>query len=174
MNPKKLADAITGARALLALLLVWIGWTRGADALTWATWILLVNWTGDAIDGPIARRSPTRYHTWIGDHDLHIDMAFSAGLLAYMAVAGFVDPRLAGLYAILWALLLAYTNMSRALGMFCQAPVYGWFIWTALRDTPAQGRMLIIWILVAIAVTWPRFPQQIVPGFLEGVAKLRK
>jgi len=43
------------------------------------------------MDGPISRRSRVIYHTWIGDHDLQVDMAVSVGLLLYMLAAGYVS-----------------------------------------------------------------------------------
>ncbi len=56
---------------------------------------MIANWTGDLLDGRIARRSRMVDHTWIGDHDLEVDMAVSTGLLVYMQQSGFVNIWLA-------------------------------------------------------------------------------
>jgi hypothetical protein len=29
--------------------------------------------------------------------------------------------------------------------------------------------MLSAWVVVAVIVTWPRFPQEVIPGFLHGM-----
>lgn len=172
MNAKKVADSITGCRALLALVLVWLGWARGAAALPLAIWIMLIDWTGDSLDGTVARLSRKHYHTWLGDHDLEVDMAVAGGLLIYMAVAGFIDARLAGVYVLTLALVFWFLGASRSLGMLSQALVYGWFIWIAIHHATTIGWLLVIWIVLALIVTWPRFPQEIVPGFLAGLRKL--
>ncbi len=170
---KRIADAITMARLLLGIGLVWLGWSRGRAALEWAVWIMIAGWTGDCIDGPIARRSRPYVHTWVGDHDLEVDMAVAGGLLGYLAFSGFVDPRAAGAYLLLSILLFRLFGRARALGMLFQAPVYGGFIWISLQETPAVGWALPAWILAAVVLTWPRFPREIVPGFLEGMRRLR-
>lgn len=174
MNTKRVADGITGFRALLSLAFVWLGLAHGRDGLPWAVVMLLVDWTGDGLDGFLARRSSRQYRTWVGDHDLEVDMAVAAGLLAYMVFAGFVDPRVAAVYVVLCGLVLLYWQFSRALGMLCQAPVYGWFIWVALHHAPVAGWTLIVWLATAVIVTWPRFPQEVIPGFLEGMRQVSR
>ena len=53
--------------------------------------------------------------------------------------------------------------------MLVQAPGYAWFIAVSLRDAPSAGIWLVIWIAAAIALTWPRFSDEIVPEFIEGM-----
>ena len=55
------------------------------------------------------------------------------------------------------------------MGMLFQAPIYGWFIWAALRNAPLAGWTIVIFLAMAIAITWPYFPKVMVPGFLEGI-----
>jgi hypothetical protein len=171
INAKRVADLITGFRAFLALFLAWLGWARGMAGLPLAIWIMLSDWTGDSLDGTLARHSRKHYHTWLGDHDLLVDMAVATGLLLYMAAAGFVDPLLAGAYILSWGLVFTYLGIPRSLGMLVQAPIYGWFIWIAVHQTPV-GWLLVIWIIAAMIVTWPRFPQEVIPGFLTGLREL--
>jgi hypothetical protein len=165
---------ITAARAMIGLILPWLGWTHGVGGLPTAVWLMLFDWTGDAVDGAIARCNRPIYHTWLGDHDLEIDILVATGLLGYMVGAGFVTPGLAGLYVLVWVLILWRWKMPRSLGMLCQAPVYGWFILKAVHTMPAVGEWLLIWIIAAIIITWPRFPQEIVPNFLIGIRNLLK
>jgi hypothetical protein len=53
--------------------------------------------------------------------------------------------------------------------MLCQAPIYGYFIWIAMTRLPNVGIWILVWMVVAVIITWPQFPQQIVPGFLKGL-----
>ena len=66
---KQVADLITLSRAAVSIVLVGIGEIWGAAALPVAGMLLLYSWVSDVIDGPIARRSKTYYHSWLGDHD---------------------------------------------------------------------------------------------------------
>jgi len=168
MNSKNLADAITLGRALGALALVGWGVLRGVASLPVAAAFLMADWTGDVLDGALARRSPQARRTWIGDHDLEVDMWVAACLLVYLALVGLVDARLAAGYALVWAVLLAASGWSRALGMLCQAPVYGGLILITVSRAPAMAAMLVLWVLIAILVTLPKFPRVVVPEFLAG------
>jgi hypothetical protein len=57
--------------------------------------------------------------------------------------------------------------------MLFQAPIYGWFIWITLRNAPSYGAVLVLWIVLVIIATWPKFPKEVVPGFLNGM-RIRK
>lgn len=169
LNAKQVADIVTYFRVILGLGLVWLGLAEGAGGIGKAVLIMLVDWTGDAIDGRIARRSKEYYHSWIGDHDLEVDMAVSCGLLVYMITAGFVNPWFASAYIIFWTFVLWRWKNIRVLGMLSQAPVYAYFIYTALVVVPSIGLWILVWLVIAIILTWPLFPRTVVPGFLDGM-----
>ena len=169
LTAKRVADFITLFRGLLGLSLVWLGLAEGAQGLQKAVLIMITDWTGDTIDGKIARRSKSYYHTWIGDHDLEIDMAVSCGLLVYLVTSGYISVWIASIYVLLWAYIFWRWRNIKVLGMLSQAPIYGYFIWIALTELPNVGIWILVWIVVAIIVTWPQFPQQIVPGFINGM-----
>lgn len=57
------------------------------------------------------------------------------------------------------------------LGKLFQAPIYAWFIFVMFQHAPIYGWMIVIFLLFAIGFTWPRFPQETVPGFLSGFEK---
>lgn len=171
---KQVADLITYLRAVLGFYLAWLGFSQGDEGLPLAVWIMIADWSGDSLDGPIARRSRVYYHTWIGDNDLLVDMLVSAGLMVYMLGAGYVQLWLAGVYLLLWLLIFYRWGFASVLGMLFQAPIYGWFVWVAIREAPTLGMWLVVWILAAIVLTWPRFPQMVVPGFLEGMRQVLK
>ncbi|MEK7324379.1 MAG: hypothetical protein AAB217_03870, partial [Chloroflexota bacterium] len=123
---KQVADLITWGRVALAFGLAWLGRAHGADVLPLVVWLMIADWTGDCLDGAIARRSRVHYHTWVGDHDLEADMIVSGGLLAYLLFAGLVDAWLAVVYVIAWALIFWRWGVPKSLGMLAQAPIYGW------------------------------------------------
>lgn len=166
---KQVADLVTILRAFIAPILVWIGITQGSSGLAMAAWLMLVAWSADALDGPIARRSRVRYETWIGSHDLEVDMFVASGLLVYMLVADFVTLPVAGVYLLVWALVFWRWGVPRSLGMLVQAPIYAWFILNAIRGAPPAGWAIVIWCCLVTAITWPRFPKEVVPGFISGI-----
>ena len=170
---KQVADFITMIRAMLAFVFAWLGVTQGAEGLPIAAWLLITSWTSDALDGPIARRSRVQYSTWLGDHDLQVDMAVAAGLLVYMLEAGYLSLVAGALYALVWVLIFYRWDVLRSLGMLFQAPIYTWFIFLALKEAPLYGYLLISWILAVVIITWPRFPNQVVPEFLAGVRAIK-
>ncbi len=173
-DPKHVADLVTFARGLLALGLVWLGWSQGANGLKLAVYLMLVDWTGDVLDGFLARRSQSKNQTWIGDHDLEVDITVSAGLLGYILLSGYIDWRIAALYLLAWLLIFWQWGYLRSLGMLVQAPIYCVFIYLAVREPPYTGWWMIGWIVVALVITWPRFPREVIPGFLENIRGIRK
>jgi len=166
---KRLADALTAGRAALALTLAALGLPRGTDLLPAAAFILLACWFTDLFDGALARRSGLQAHTWIGDHDLEIDVLVSLGLLVYLVGSGYLAPLYALAYLLLWGLIFRRWGWRRDPAMLFQAPIYLWFLIVAVRDAPQAGWWLVGWILTLIVVTWPRFPREVVPGFLAGM-----
>lgn len=167
---KQVADVITGGRALIALFLVWLGQSQGAAGLPLAVWAMLADWVGDALDGAIARRSRVSYRTWIGDHDLEVDMTVSVGLLIYLLLAGFVSIWVVAAYALLWGVgFLRQGHIPRSYGMLFQTPIYGLFIYLAFRDAREAAWWIAVFIVSVIIVTWPRLPKMVIPGFLEGL-----
>jgi hypothetical protein len=63
-------------------------------------------------------------------------------------------------------------GVPRSLGMLVQAPIYGFFIWVAMIEAPDPGYWLLVFPVVITAITWPRFPQEVIPGFLDGMRKV--
>lgn len=170
---KQVADFLSASRAAIALALAWAGFTLGAAGLRTAAALLLLSWLTDALDGALARRSSRRYHTWVGDHDLQFDMAASLGVLVYLVAAGFVEALIAGLYVCGWALVFLRWPRNRSLGMLFQAPLYGYFLWTLYVEEPGLIALLAGFLLLVMIVTWPRFPKEVVPGFLGGLPSRR-
>jgi len=171
---KNIADLVTSSRLLLSLGLIWIGWNQGAEGLGLAVYLMLVDWIGDILDGALARHSPTQKHTWIGDHDLEVDIAVSFGLLGYMLASGFLSWQIAAGYLLLCIVVVLLRGYGRSLGMLVQAPIYSGFIYLAIREPPYTGWLLVTFVLFLIVITWPRFPDEVVPGFLANIRGITK
>jgi hypothetical protein len=172
LDAKLIADLITIARGFLGVMMVWLGLTQGRDALPGVVLLMLLDWTGDFVDGGIARRSHRPRHTWIGDSDLYIDLLVSVGLGIYLVAAGFVGFPFSLFYIFFWILLLWRFGLDRNLLMLIQAPIYLWLILTALRLIPETGLWLVLWVLAATFLNWRRFSRQIVPQFVGGMLSL--
>lgn len=164
---KLFADLITVTRSLLGFGLVWVGFTAGESGLKTAVLLLLLCWTGDFVDGGIAHLTQPPRHTWVGDHDIYLDILVSLCLGSYLVSAGAINIFLAGVYLSVWLLIFWRAGANHALLMLVQAPIYAMFIWIALTRQPGAGVWLLIWLVLAMALNWPRFRQRVVPGFLE-------
>ncbi len=169
---KQVADLITLARLMVALSFVWLGIQQGEEALPIVVWLMLFDWVGDLLDGMLARRSRKKYRTWIGDHDLEVDMSIAAGLLLFMMAAKLIHPVIGWLYFALWGIVFLRMGIPSSLGMLFQAPVYGYLLWISMVKVPQHGFWLLLWITTAVVITWPRFPREVVPGFLLGFREI--
>jgi hypothetical protein len=169
---KQVADLITAMRAMISAYLVWLGVEQGPQALSLAAWLMIMDWSGDAVDGRIARRSRIQYRTWIGDHDLEVDMTVSVGLLIYLVLYGYVKEWMAVVYVLLWALYFWHERcIPHSPGMLFQAPIYAWLVWVSLHDAPAAGWAIVTFIVTVVVLTWPAFPKVVIPGFLRGMRR---
>ncbi len=171
LSTKTLADALTAARFCLAGFILWLGARGGAEALPAATVTLILAWITDVLDGPLARRDPTGHHTWIGDRDLETDVLVGLSVLAFLTLAGYVSLKAAiGYVAVCAVLLWHFRSVHLAWAM--QAPAYVGMIYATLRDAPRYGWAIVGYVVLIVVATWPRFPQVVVPGFLEGMRSL--
>lgn len=165
---KYFADFLTLSRIAVAILIGGLGWLYGKDGWYLATLLLILSWTTDLLDGYFARRSGVSFNTWIGEHDLYFDMAIALGLLIYMSASGLVGTSISILYILGWLLLFTRFGIMSALGKLFQAPIYGWFIISTFFIEPLLGGMILVFLLIIIILTWPRFPKDTVPSFLTG------
>ena len=173
ITTKTLADILTASRFGLAWVLLWLGISRGAAGLPSAVGILIIAWTTDLLDGPLARKDPSSRHTWIGDHDLETDMSVSLGGLAFIVLAGYLATWIAVSYVII-CLILLWRFRSQELGWAVQAPPYAAMLFIRLRHAPIYGLAIVAYLILVIIATWPRFPQVTVPQFLSGMRNLSK
>jgi len=78
----------------LGFVMIWLGLTQGADALPVIVTLMLLDWTGDFVDGTIAKRSRVPRRTWICDTDIYVNLFMSICLGIYLISAGYVESAL--------------------------------------------------------------------------------
>lgn len=169
---KKLADLFTALRALVASTLAGLGLFADQSSLETSVYLMLVSWTSDYFDGMLARRSTPSRHTWLGDHDLMIDMAAAFGLLVYLTGVGFLSPTFSLTYLVVWLFIFWRYGISKPTGSLFQAPVYGLLLWLASTRAPQAAIWALVWIPLAVLLSWRRFLFQIIPEFLHGIVKV--
>lgn len=166
---KFIADAITWTRVGIGAALIVLGLLTGPATLQWVAWLMLADWIGDALDGTFARRSKVKIHSWIGDHDLEVDIFVSLCLAFYLWQADFLGISYVAGYLFAWLLIFLIFGSHRSLGMFFQSPIYLFLIIQALDHAPLAGWSIILTVMTMVIVTWPKFPKQILPDFFAGV-----
>ncbi|MGD2251770.1 MAG: hypothetical protein PVF70_02525 [Anaerolineales bacterium] len=169
---KQVADAITVGRMVVIPLLIWVGATQGAAGLDLVTWILMPAWTGDILDGQLARRSRVKYTTWVGEHDLHFDMLICITTLIYMLMSGFIILPVAAVYLLVWALIFWRWGVTVALGDLFMSPIYAWLLVVVFRETVSTRWWLLAFLLIGTILNWTRFAKQLVPKFFAGLRDL--
>ena len=172
LDAKLIADFITAARGLLGFIIIWLGFTQGTDALPAVVTLMLLDWTGDFVDGTIAKRSHNPRHTWIGDSDIYVDAFMSVCLGIYLISAGYVGFIVGFCYLLGWILILWRFGLDKNLLMLAQTPIYLWFIVTALHVIPESGVWMVVWVLIALTINWKRFSRNIVPKFISEVGSM--
>lgn len=165
---KYIADALTFSRFCIAVCLSLLGWLVGPESLFIAVSLMLYSWGSDILDGSLARRSRASNNTWIGSHDLYFDMSAAVGLLIYLTAVEFIPPYFTIVYLFLWSVIFWRYRILSYLGKLFQTPVYAWFLLVAFQNEPIMALLIVCFIITAIIITWPRFPQKTVPEFLAG------
>ena len=174
-SSKQFADLLTAFRFTFAGMLALLGIGRDRSSLGLALYLILGSWISDFLDGTLARRTQPLRDSWLGDHDLIIDMAASTGLLVYLTGAGFLAPAFSLSYVVAWLFIFWQIGVSKSTGSLFQAPVYGLFLWVAIRRVPKIAVLALYLIAGMLLLSWRRFLFQVVPEFLHGIsAALRR
>jgi len=147
-----LADLLTLLRIAVSGWLIWIGWTQGAAALPQAVSVVLVAWLGDALDGPMARRS--RQPTLLGRYDFVADVLLTWSALIYITLSGFLPMWLTVVYTIL-ATVAVIAFQRKAVVILFMRPVDLTCGLVALTRAPEAGWMLAA-TLAGLAVVYRR------------------
>ena len=167
---KHVADGLTLSRLVISLGIVVVGLGQRAQGFAVAASLLLVAWTTDLLDGPLARRSGAQGQTWLGAHDKHADIALGAAVLAFLCLTGLVHWAMAAAYVLVWAAVFRWQRgMPKSLGALFQGPIYGWFVYQTIQRTQQMGWTLVLWVVATVGLTWRRFNSRVFPGFLRGL-----
>ena len=167
----RLADALTLTRVLAAGLLVWLGITRGANALSSAAAVTILAWTSDALDGLAARAAgvPTR----LGRLDFAIDSVFYTGIVAYIALAGFVSP-VAALAFVLVAATCWVLSRRKAVALIFLRIVDLAGVVLAFRYARWLGWLVTVWLIVLVVVYRRRLIERAPRRAKEVLSMLRR
>ncbi len=166
------ADLLTGLRALIALSLPIIGFSRGASALPLVVYLVLIGWISDYFDGVIARRGDAIGESALGKRDLEIDVLVSLGLLIYLTLASFLPFIIALFYVLGGVTLLVRGSFDKTSGSLLQAPIYLYFLWLGTREAPQAAMWVLYWVVLNLSFTWRRFLYGVIPEFLGGFRDL--
>ncbi len=84
ISPKFMADIVTSSRVVVALGLLVAAWYAERWTLPWVVGIVVLAWSGDMIDGWLARKGGTSPIAWVGQHDHEIDASLAGTTLLYL------------------------------------------------------------------------------------------
>ncbi len=173
LSLKLVADILTTLRFFIGLYIVRFSTLEPNEGIPLASSFLWIAWVTDLLDGPISRLDPRKAQKFIGKHDLTADVTVSLGCWLFLTFSNLISPFIGFGYILLGMFLLWYFK-SEYLAWAFQAPPYGMMILFALKYAPTYGMFLIVWIIIVVIVTWPRFPKYTLPEFLGGMKALFK
>lgn len=170
MQVKRLADTLTASRAVIALIIVLLGFT-GKRALATVVLLTIIGWTTDVLDGRLARRDKSGRTTWIGDHDFPFDMLMVFATLVYMTMAGFIPARFAAIYTAIAGIFILKFRSKSVTELFA-FPLVAMPLIIAWREAPAAAYAFVAWIIITLILDRHRFAG-VVGEFIEGMRRLR-
>lgn len=155
MADGRIARSIRKERRLVGLRLLW------TNAFT----------TG--IAGNFARRFARRYDTirgifiqqkanntsWLGSHDVYVDMFVSLAVLGYLAVTSLLPLWLIIAYLLVWGVLFLRWGVPEIFAQIFQNPIYAAFVILTVQSEPAVLPWLLLWAGIALLFFWRRMVQ---------------
>ena len=111
-----LTDALTLSRLGIAGVILWLGWTVGAEAFPEAVLLVTLAWITDAADGFIARHSQCQ--TRLGELDYPIDAVLTWASFIFISLADFVSPAFVAAYTVLAAAVSLWLRRKAVLVLF--------------------------------------------------------
>jgi hypothetical protein len=169
LSAKRLADTLTLSRGFFSAAIIWLGLSRGLEALPGVVILTLIAWTTDCFDGTIARRSQLEYQTWIGANDLVFDLFIAGSLVAYLSLVSLLPVWIGIAFVSIWIWAFWRYGFFLAGVKISQAMVYGYLIVAVFFQSLVYGAALVVWIIFAVVATWPRFLEESVPVFFKDV-----
>lgn len=169
---KTIANTLTIFRFTIGFIIASIGNIQRKLGLKNAILWLILAWITDVLDGYLARTSKMP-EDFIGKHDIYADMTVSAGVLYFLTVSNFISWKFTLIFVIT-AIFLIWYFKEKAVADGIQAVPYALILYTSLKYEPSYGYLIIAYLLFLIFITWPRFPKEKVPEFINGIRNIFK
>lgn len=163
----QIADLLTGIRFSLGLVLLYLGLFH-LEVLnpTRLTFLLIISWTTDILDGHLARTGGQPGITWWGRHDLTADLVMESGLALFL-VRTHGLPLVLLLVTVALGWWLWHHTGSFSWFQIVMALVYSAFIWQVLLFDPLVSLYLFIWLLLLTILDYSRV-RRAIREFLQG------
>jgi hypothetical protein len=169
---KRLADLLTFSRFVLGGVIVLLGFFLREQSLPIILTLILVGWTTDVLDGPMARRAHDPPHTWLGDNEALADTALTVGALIAFSFCGYVFPWAVAIYLLVAGSLVIVTR-SMALNMAFVSIIHALTIYVAFFYGGLWGLLVVAWIVLSLILDWKRF-SGLVRLFFRGMAEIQQ
>ena len=85
---KQVDDFLTLSRSIFSFLFIWLAKDNDPETLPFAIILLMICWTTDILDGPLARRSSVKYQNFVGENDILADIMVATGLVIFPTETG--------------------------------------------------------------------------------------
>ncbi|MGH2541481.1 MAG: CDP-alcohol phosphatidyltransferase family protein [Ardenticatenaceae bacterium] len=90
ISPKFLADLLTLTRVVVALGILGAAWRGDRSSLPWVVAVTVLAWSGDMLDGWLAKRGGYSPISWVGRHDHEVDASLAGATMIYLWRIGLV------------------------------------------------------------------------------------
>jgi hypothetical protein len=168
---RTIADLLTGLRGLLGIAVAALGLIGGQGALPLVVVGLVLAWTTDLLDGVFARLAPEAGPGRLAGLDAAADMAVGLGVMAYLALSGFVPLWLGVLVIGLALLVRLWHSRGLAFPFYAISFVFlGVIVW---QQQPSLLAIIGVYFLIAALLRWRRVRDEYLPEFFAAVASLR-
>jgi phosphatidylglycerophosphate synthase len=153
LRPKQIADTLTYVRLIIALLIVLVGISQGRHGLSTALLLLLAGWATDTLDGQLARKDLNSRKTWIGEHDIIVDVMLALSMMIYFSLSGFT-PLWLTMFCALY--LLAVTFILRGWTLYAMfiGLSYGTTLLVSFLYAQSLFYILALYIVIMLVTTW--------------------
>jgi phosphatidylglycerophosphate synthase len=163
-----LADALSVFRLIMALAILWLGWTAGRSVLPTVVILATLGWIGDGLDGPLARRSPCP--TRLGDFDYPLDVALTWAEFIYAALAGFLPPIFVLGYTAAALIISLWFRRKAVLVLFMRG-IDVMALTIVLRYAPLYLLPLLLWLLI-LGVAHRERVRRGIPRWFDELARI--
>jgi phosphatidylglycerophosphate synthase len=168
---KQIADFLTIIRGLLGIAIVAFGVFGGKDALPLVVVTLVLAWLTDLLDGVFARLDPNPAPGRLAQHDAKADMAVGLGVMAYLALSGYVPLWLGALITLLALVVRIWHSRALAFPFYAISFVLlGVVIW---QQQPELFVIIAAYLLIVFVLRWRRLRDEYLPEFFEALSSLR-